>query len=118
MEGQNSVVMIKLTSTIFLVWKQKMLDMLICRDLIRHVQGKTKSEKMSDEDWKTLKLKATATIRQWFDDNIFHHIVEESDAQTLWKKLESMFQKGLSRNKAMIIRRLVNLKYQDSVNMT
>ena len=118
MEEQNSVGMIKLTSTNFSVWKRKMLDLLICRDLFRPVEGMTKPTTMSDEDWKILHRKAAATIRQWVDNNIFHHIAEENDAQKLWKKLEAMFEKGTSRNKALLIRRLVNLKYKDGRIMT
>ena len=103
MEEQNSVGMIKLTSTNFSVWKRKMLDLLICRDLFRPVEGMTKPTTMSDEDSKILHRKAAATIRQWVDNNIFHHIAEENDAQKLWKKLEAMFEKGTSRNKALLI---------------
>ena len=36
----------------------------------------------------------------------------------LWKKLEAMYEKNTFRNKATIIRRLVNLKYKDGKSMT
>jgi hypothetical protein len=31
----------------------------------------------------------------------------------LWKKIEEMYQRKTAQNKAFIIRKLVNLKYQD-----
>ena len=58
-------------------------------------------------------MKAAATIRQWVDINIFHHISEEMKADELWNKLEAMYENNTFRNKATIIRRLVNLKYKD-----
>ncbi|KAF7151014.1 hypothetical protein RHSIM_Rhsim02G0098600 [Rhododendron simsii] len=48
---------------------------------------------------------------------VFHHVAHETDAYALWTKLESMYQSKTSRNKALLMRRLVNLKLRsgDSV---
>jgi len=63
-------------------------------------------------------MKAATMIRQWIDINIFNHISKEMKADALWKKLEAMYEKNTSRNKASIIRILVNLKYKDGKSMT
>lgn len=75
-------------------------------------------EKMRDDEWEILNLKAVATIRQWEDVKIFHHISEEVKTDALWKKLEAMHEKSTFRNKATSIRRLVNSKYRDDKGMT
>lgn len=118
MAEQASYGMIKLTQSNYSIWKRKMQDLLIVKDLYLPVMGKEKPQKVSDEEWEILHLKASATIRQWVDVNIFHHISEEVKADELWKKLEGMYEKSTSRNKASIIRRLVNLKYRDGKSMT
>ena len=70
-----------------------MQDLLIVKDLYLPVMGKQKPEKVSDDAWEILHLKAAATIQQWVDVNIFHHISEEVKADELWKKLEAMYEK-------------------------
>ena len=118
MNEQNSFGMIKLTPSNYSIWKRKMQDMLYCKDLFRPVLGKEKPEKMSDEDWEILHMKAAATIRQWVDHNIFYHIAEETKVDALLQTLAAMYEKNTFRNKATLIRRLVNLKYKDGKSMT
>ena len=77
-----------------------------------------KPEKMSDYDWKVLHMKAAGIIRQWVDHSIFHHISEMEDANKLWQKLQSLYMKNTFRNKVLLIRRLVSLKYKDGKSMT
>ena len=43
---------------------------------------------------------------------MFHHVAQETSAYELWIKLEEMYQTKTSRNKALLMRRLVNLKLQ------
>ncbi|GFZ21899.1 hypothetical protein Acr_29g0010610 [Actinidia rufa] len=43
---------------------------------------------------------------------MFHHVAQETSAYELWIKLEEMYQEKTSRNKALLMRRLVNLKLQ------
>lgn len=47
------------------------------------------------------------------DVSIFHHIYEEMTSNALWRKLEAMYENNTFRNKAIAMRRLVNLKYRD-----
>ncbi|KAF7149825.1 hypothetical protein RHSIM_Rhsim02G0089300 [Rhododendron simsii] len=54
--------------------------------------------------------KAVGLIRQCIGQEVFHHVAQETDAYTLWTKLEGMYQSKTSRNKALLMRRLVNLK--------
>ena len=59
-----------------------------------------------EENQKTIK-----NIRQWLDNSVFHHMSNETSAQSLWKKLESLYERKTTRNKAFLI--LVNLTYVD-----
>ena len=70
-----------------------MEDLLYCRDLFDPVKlGSAKPAETSDGDWEKIHRKAVGTIRQWVDDSVYHHISNETDAQVLWKKLESMYE--------------------------
>lgn len=44
---------------------------------------------MGDKEWEILHLKVAATINQWVDVSIFHHIYEEVKADELWKETRS-----------------------------
>lgn len=61
-------------------------------------------------------MKVAAMIGQWIDHNIFHHVVEKTKADAIWKKLEA--EKNTSKNKDVIIKKLVNLKYRERRSMT
>lgn len=50
MEGQSVCGMIKLNPSNYEIWKRKMQDLLIVKDLFLPIMGKQKLEKMSDDN--------------------------------------------------------------------
>ena len=80
--------MVSLNGKNYMIWKAKMEDILYCKDLYSPIEGE-KPEAMSEDDWKKLNRKTIGVIRQWLDDNVFHHVSKETTALALWKKLES-----------------------------
>ena len=83
--------MIKLTITNYSLWKSMMEELLNYKDLYDPIEGdNAKSSDMSDADWKKLKKKTLAFIRQWVDTNLYNHIARETNPYTLWKNLENM----------------------------
>jgi len=88
-----------------------MEDMLSWKDLydpLEHAGVKPTETKV--EDWKKMNRKTVGLIRQCIGHEVFHHVAQETDAYALWTKLEEMYQSKTSRNKALLMRRLVNLK--------
>ena len=58
-----------------------MQDLLCTKDLSCPLKGdRSRPEAMGDEDWDILKEKTVATIRQWADDSVYHHVSEEANA--------------------------------------
>ena len=51
------------------------------------------------------------------DLTLHEHIYDEMKVDVVWKKLENLFARKTSRNKTTLIRKLVNLKYNDGNNM-
>ena len=98
--------MIMLTATNYAIWKSRMEDMLHTKDLFDPLELKgVKPADTKDIDWKKANRKTIGLIRQCVGQEVFHHIAQETDAYTL-----AMYQSKTSRNKALMMRRLVNLK--------
>ncbi|GFZ09911.1 hypothetical protein Acr_21g0005100 [Actinidia rufa] len=90
-----------------------MEDILFCKDL--HDPLENKGEKpvaKKDEEWRKMNRKTIGLIRQCIGYEVFHHVAQEMSAYELWIKLEEMYQAKTYRNKALLMRRLVNLKLQ------
>ena len=110
MEG-NVGGMVSLYGTNWMTWKTKMEDLLYCKDLYELFKGiKAKPEGTSDADWNKLDRKAVRIIWQWIDDNVFHHISTKNSVNALWKKLENLYDRKTTANKAFLFWKLVNLK--------
>ncbi|GFY99659.1 hypothetical protein Acr_13g0010590 [Actinidia rufa] len=105
--------MIILSATNYAIWKPRMEDILFCKDLHDPLENKgEKPEAKKDEEWRKMNRKTIGLIRQCIGHEVFHHVAQETSAYDLWIKLEEMYQAKTSRNKALLIRRLVNLKLQ------
>ena len=48
--------------------------------------------------------KCGGLIRQWVDDNVFHHIETEIDARSLWLLLEQLYARKNKNNKMYMIK--------------
>ncbi|GFS36195.1 plant UBX domain-containing protein 2 [Actinidia rufa] len=105
--------MIVLSATNYAIWKPRMEDILFCKDLHDPLENKEeKPEAKKDEEWRKMNRKTIGLIRQCIGHEVFHHVAQETSAYDLWIKLEEMYQAKTSRNKALLMRRLVNLKLQ------
>lgn len=114
----SSRAMIMLTATNYTLLKPRMEDFLSCRDLFDPIEmmGVNPDPPKSIE-WKKMNRKTIGQIRQWIDHSVFHHVAQEIDAYALWKKLENMYQAKTARNKALLMRRLVNMKVKNETSI-
>ncbi|KAH0669685.1 hypothetical protein KY289_024178 [Solanum tuberosum] len=46
---------------------------------------------MTDEEWKFEHLQVWGYITQWIEDNVRNHIMNETNAKSLWDKLETLY---------------------------
>ena len=56
-------------------------------------------------------------IRQCVDDNVYHHVENETFAHTLWIKNEELYERKTGGNKAFLIRKLINLKFKEGTSI-
>ncbi|CAH9074170.1 unnamed protein product [Cuscuta europaea] len=114
----SSGAMIMLTATNYTLWKPRMEDFLSCKDLFDPIEMKgINPDPPKSIEWKKINRKTIGQIRQWIDHSVFHHVAQETDAYALWKKLEDMYQAKTARNKALLMRRLVNMKLKSGTSV-
>ena len=110
----NMITMIKLTASNYSIWKPMMEDVLYCKDLHNPIEGDSaKPSEMPDKDWEKLNRKTIGCIRQCIDVSVFHHVSQETNAETLWEKLKGLYERKTTQNNAFVARKLVNLKLKE-----
>jgi transposase InsO family protein len=106
--------MIKLSASNYSIWKPMMEDVLYCKDLHDPIEGDSaKPSSMPDKEWAKMHRKTIGCIRQCIEVSVFHHVSQETKADTLWKKLESLYERKTAQNKAFAIRKLAHLKLKE-----
>jgi hypothetical protein len=64
--------------------------------------------------WEFEHLQVCGFIQQWVEDNILNHInVNETNAKTLWEKLESLYASKISNNKLFLFKQDIRLQYKE-----
>ena len=97
--------MVKPSAANYLIWKPMMEDVHYCKDLHDPIEGDSaKPSDMSDRDWEKLNRKTIGCIRQCIDVSVFHHVSQETNAEALWEKLRSLYERKTTQNKAFIAR--------------
>ena len=80
--------MFKLTGPNYSVWKSKMRDMLVVKDLWLPVQFRDKGpDKIDATTWEVRHMKTMAYIRCFIDMSLYNNFNEESHAHELWEKI-------------------------------
>jgi hypothetical protein len=103
----TSGTMIKLSTSNYSIWKPMMEDVLYCKDLHDPIKGDSaKPSSMPDKEWAKMHRKTIGCIRQCIKVSVFHHVSQETKADTLWKKLESHYERKTAQKKAFAIRKL------------
>ena len=110
--------MVSLNGTSWVTWKTKIEDLLQCKNLYKLIEGdKGRPEGTKDEDWNKLNRKVVGVIRQWVDDNVFHHVFTKTLAYDLWKKLEELYDRKSATKNPFLFRKLVNLRDKKLVRL-
>lgn len=105
--------MITLNSSNYQLWKGKMEDLLYVKEFHEPVFSEQKPDSMKDEEWRLLHRRVCGFIRQWIDDSVLNHINDETDARTLWTKLDQLFRAKTGQNKLCHIKKLMYSRYKD-----
>ncbi|KAA8525009.1 hypothetical protein F0562_011353 [Nyssa sinensis] len=81
--------------------------------------GKTKKlEKMTNDKWEELKMRAVCTIRICLADEVMYQVMDEESSAGIWAKLESRYISKLLTNKLYLKQKLYRLKMIDDADLT
>ena len=95
-----------------------MRDMLVCKDLwLLVLHGASKPENIDTLTWDDMNLKTFAYSHCFINMSLYNNFGDETKANELWRKIESMFQTKKALNRVSVFRKLVRLRYQDGSSM-
>jgi hypothetical protein len=83
-EGVTTSGMIKLDSSNYSLWKPMMEDILYCKYLYEPIVKEKIPTSVMEEEWRVLNRKAVCMIRLCINHNIFHHVVNDTNAYEMW----------------------------------
>ena len=95
------------------IWKSKMKDLLFVKKMHLSIFSAHKPENVTDENWEFEHQQVCGYIRQWVEDNICNHIVNETHSRTLWEKLETLYASKTGNNKLFLLKKLMTFKYKE-----
>jgi len=102
----------KFNGSNFKLWKLKMEDMLINRDIWEAISD-VKFAAMSQDDWDFKYHKAKGIVRLCLVDSILLNVHEEKIVKDLWKKLGDVYQAKSLVNKLFLQKKLYSLRMED-----
>lgn len=115
---ENMGRMISLNGANYHLWKGKMEDLLFVKKFHAPVFLESMPAGKTEELWILMHRQVCGLIRQWVDDNVLHHIENEINARSLWLKLEELYARKTGNNKMYMIKKLIELRYQEGTPMT
>lgn len=105
--------MVCLNGSNYHIWKGKMKDLLFVKKMHLPVFASDKPQAMNDEEWEFEHLQDCGYIRQWVEDNVRNHIVNETHARSLWVKLETLYASKTGNNKLFLLKQMMNIRYKE-----
>ena len=108
----------KLIGSNYSVWKSKMRDMLVCRDLWLPPQFRDgRPDKIDASTLEVMYLMSAVYIRCFIDTSLCKNFNEETKADVLWKKIGIMFENKNTVNKVLVFWKIMRLGYKDGSRM-
>uniref|UniRef100_A0A2N9HBW1 Integrase catalytic domain-containing protein n=1 Tax=Fagus sylvatica TaxID=28930 RepID=A0A2N9HBW1_FAGSY len=86
--------------------------------LVKALYGKTKKpEKMTDDEWEELDMKAVSTIRLLLADEVMYDVMEENSTAGIWLNLEKRYMSKSLTNKLHLKQNLYGLKMTEGADL-
>uniref|UniRef100_A0A2N9G1G5 CCHC-type domain-containing protein n=1 Tax=Fagus sylvatica TaxID=28930 RepID=A0A2N9G1G5_FAGSY len=102
----------------FGLWQRRVKDLLVQQGLVKALYGKTKKpEKMTDDEWEELDMKAVSTIRLLLADEVMYDVMEENSIAGIWLNLEKRYMSKSLTNKLHLKQKLYGLKMTEGADL-
>src|SRR3954466_7974382 len=98
----------------FLLWKMRVMSLLMKEGTHRALQGISKKPSdMDKDDWEDMDYKARATIVLCLSDEVLYNVMNEESAAGLWSRLESLYMSKSLSNKLYTKKQLYYLRMKE-----
>jgi len=114
---EANIKMVALNGSNYHLWKAKMKDLFV-KKLHLLVFVAQKLDSMSIEEWGFEHQHVCRFIQQYVEDNVYNHIANETNARTLWEKIESLYTSKSGNNKLYLLNCLMNLRYKENSSIS
>jgi hypothetical protein len=102
----------------FGLWQRRVKDLLVHQGLVKALYGKTKKpEKMTDDEWEELDMKAVSTIRLLLADEVMYDVMEENSTAGIWLNLEKRYMSKSLTNKLHLKQKLYGFKMTEGADL-
>jgi hypothetical protein len=102
----------------FGLWQRRVKDLLVQQGLVKALYGKTKKpEKMTDDEWEELDMKAVSTIRLLLADEVMYDVMEENLTAGIWLNLEKRYMSKSLTNKLHLKQKFYGLKMTEGADL-
>ena len=102
----------------FSLWQRRMKDLLIHQGVHNALLGKTKkSEKMENDVWEEIDVKATSVIPLNLSDEVIHNVIDEEKVESIWQKLKSLYMVKNLTNKLYVKKQLYGLQIEENTDL-
>jgi len=106
---------VKLNNGNYQIWKYK-VELLLIKDELWHTVSEIKLDN-PDEKWLKADRQAKATIGLLVEDDQLRHIRDAVSAREAWHTLKSYHQKASLTNQVYLLKRLCNMRLEESGDM-
>ncbi|XP_076955381.1 uncharacterized protein LOC143630155 isoform X5 [Bidens hawaiensis] len=96
----NTSRMINLNGSNYQLWKTRTKDFLYVNGFHQPMICSEKPVDKTNEEWNLLHHRVCGFIRHWVDDSVLCHVSEETNAHSLWSKLEQLYAPKTSNSTA------------------
>lgn len=109
----------KLKENNYCILKYMTEDLVYSKDLYEPIKGDKpkRGDNTDDNDWDIMNIKYVAYNRRCIDPSVFQNITKEIKAVVLMQKLETFYENQSVQNKALLVKKLMSLKYKESHNI-
>ena len=102
----------------FGLWQRRVKDLWVQQGLVKALYVKTKKpEKMTDDEWEELDMKAVSTIRLLLADDVMYDVMEEKSTSGIWLNLEKRYMSKSLMNKLHLKQKLYGLKMTEDADL-
>jgi hypothetical protein len=95
----------------FGLWQRRVKDLLMQQGLVKALYRKIKKpEKMTDDEWEELDMKAVSIIRLLLANEVMYDVMEGNSTTGIWLNLEKRYMSKSLTNKLHLKQKLYGLK--------